>query len=281
MKERPKTSKKKQSKRKSRWTAATADKHVLYELSVQNVEAEGDFIDQVWKERRGRLARHIREDFCGTAAASAEWIKRRPDNTAIGVDIDPKVLAWSRSRLPERLTPEQRTRLTLKQADVLTVQTAPVETVLAMNFSYYLFKVRADLLRYFSRVHSSLVDGGIFILDAYGGSDAFVELEEARKVSGFTYIWDQHYYNPITGDVVNYIHYKFRDGTQMNKAFRYEWRLWTLPELREVLTEAGFGTVTVYWEGTDEETGDGNDEFTPTTKGDADPGWIAYLVAER
>ena len=114
-----------------------------------------------------------------------------------------------------------------------------------------------------------------------GGSDAFVELEEARKVSGFTYIWDQHYYNPITGDVVNYIHYKFRDGTQMNKAFRYEWRLWTLPELREVLTEAGFGTVTVYWEGTDEETGDGNDEFTATTKGDADPGWIAYLVAER
>ncbi len=120
----------------------------------------------------------------------------------------------------------------------------------------------------------------MFLIDAYGGSDSFVEMQERRKVSGFTYVWDQHSYNPITGDVVNYIHYEFPDGTRMKKAFAYEWRLWTLPEIQEVLYEAGFSKVTVYWEGTDED-GEGNDEFDPSTVGEACPGWIAYLAAEK
>jgi SAM-dependent methyltransferase len=275
------TKTKKKKKRRAKRTAATSDKHELYELSVQNVEAEGDFLDQVWKERRRRIAHHIREDFCGTAAASTDWVKRRKDNTAVGVDIDPKVLSWARAKLPERLTAEQQKRLTLKQADVLEVRTHKVDSVLAMNFSYYLFKTRQELGRYFKRAYGALVDDGLFILDVYGGSDAFVEMEEKRRVDGFTYIWDQNSYNPISGDVVNYIHYRFPDGTEMRKAFRYEWRLWTLPELRELLAEAGFGKVTVYWEGTDPKTGEGNDEFRPTQRGEACPGWIAYLVAER
>ncbi|MHC4427909.1 MAG: class I SAM-dependent methyltransferase [Planctomycetota bacterium] len=275
------TKTKKKKKRRAKRTAATSDKHELYELSVQNVEAEGDFLDQVWKERRRRIAHHIREDFCGTAAASSDWVKRRKDNTAVGVDIDPKVLAWARAKLPERLTAEQLKRLTLKQADVMEVRTHKVDSVLAMNFSYYLFKTRQELGRYFKKVHGALVDDGLFILDVYGGSDAFVEMEEKRRVDGFTYIWDQNSYNPITGDVVNYIHYRFPDGSELRKAFRYEWRLWTLPELRELLAEAGFGKVTVYWEGTDPKTGEGNDEFRPTQRGEACPGWIAYLVAER
>ena len=69
------TTKKKKKRKKStkpRRTAATSDKHELYELSVQNPEAEIDFIDQVWKDRRKRLAGEIREDFCGTAIASTE-----------------------------------------------------------------------------------------------------------------------------------------------------------------------------------------------------------------
>jgi hypothetical protein len=272
---------KKQEKRRPRRTAATSDRHELYEQSVQNPEAECDFIDLVWKERRRRLARHIREDFCGTAIASVEWVKRRKANTSVAVDVDTDVLAWARARLPDRLDDEQRTRLTLRQADVQTVRTEPVDSVLAMNFSYYLFKTRETLGHYFCRVYGALVDDGIFLLDAYGGSDAFLEVKEKRRVDGFTYIWDQEIYNPITGDAVNHIHYRFRDGSELKKAFTYDWRLWTLPEIQELLRQAGFREVTVYWEGTDEETGEGNDEFTPTSRGEACPGWIAYLVAEK
>lgn len=268
------------SRKRLQLTAATSDKHDLYEQSVQDTEAECDFIDQVWKERRKRLATHVREDFCGTAATSCEWIKRRDGNTAIGVDNDPGVLSCANERIPNRLDEEQIKRLKILEADVLTVKTKKVESVLAMNFSYYLFKTRDLLGKYFKRVRTSLVDDGIFILDAYGGSDSFVELEEDRKVKGFTYVWDQNSYDPITGDVTNYIHFRFPDGSAMNKAFEYHWRLWTLPELTELLEEAGFNSVTIYWEGNDED-GDGNGEFKPATVGEACEGWIAYIVAEK
>ncbi len=273
--------KKQQQKGRHRRTAATSDKHELYEKSVQNPEGEAEFIDQVWKERRRRLARHIREDFCGTAVASVEWVKLRKTNTAIAVDIDPEVLNWGRERLGQRLDDEQRTRLTLRQADVLKVRTDPVDTVMAMNFSYYLFKTRETLGHYFKRVYRALTDDGIFLLDAYGGSDSFLELQEKRRVEGFTYIWDQAVYNPITGEAINHIHYRFPDGSEIKKAFTYDWRLWTLPEIQELLREAGFREVNVYWEGTDEETGQGNDEFKPARRGEACQGWIAYIAAEK
>ncbi len=269
------------ARRRGPRTARNSDILELYEISVQSPEVECEFIDQVWRQRRRRLAHHVREDFCGTAIASVEWIRWRDTNTAIGVDIDPKVLAWAKSRLPQRLTPEQQKRLTLLRSDVLTARTRRVDCVLAMNFSYYLLKTRDELRRYFKRVRQGLVDDGLFLLDAYGGSEAFVEMEEKRRVGGFTYVWDQHHYNPITGDAINYIHYRFADGSQIRKAFTYEWRVWTLPEIRELLSEAGFRKVTVYWEGIDEKTGQGNDEFRPATEGDACPGWIAYIVAER
>lgn len=267
-------------KPRSRRTASTSDKHELYELSVQGPEAEGDFIDKVWRQRRRRFARSIREDFCGTAIASAEWVKRRRDNTAIGVDLDQSVLDWATKKLEDRLDPEQRDRLTLRRADVRTVRTPPVDCILAMNFSYYIFKTRQGLGQYFKQAHRGLAAGGMFLIDAYGGSDSFLEMQERRKVSGFTYVWDQHSYDPITGDAVNYIHYEFPDGSRLNKAFAYEWRLWTLPEIQELLYEAGFSKVTVYWEGTGDD-GEGNDEFDPSTVGEACPGWIAYLAAEK
>ncbi|MCP4950671.1 MAG: class I SAM-dependent methyltransferase, partial [Proteobacteria bacterium] len=61
----------------------------------------------------------------------------------------------------------------------------------------------------------------------------------------------------------------------------YEWRLWTLPELRELLAEAGYKRVSVHWEGTDPKTQEGNGEFTATEIGEADAAFICYLTAEK
>lgn len=266
-------------KRRKRRTAATVDKYEVYELSVQEPAADCDFIDQVWKELRGRRCRHIREDFCGTAINSIEWVRRDPSHTAVAIDLDPEVLAVARRRVARRLRAEQRHRLQLLEGDVQEVSTLPVDSVMAFNFSYFIFKTRARMKRYFKAARRALVEDGLFLLDAYGGSDAFLEVKETREVEDFTYVWDQHHYNPVTGDAINYIHFRFRDGTRLQRAFTYEWRLWTLPELRELLKEAGFRQVHVYWEGTDEE-GEGNGEFTVTTSGEACRGWIAYLVAE-
>lgn len=156
-----------------------------------------------------------------------------------------------------------------------------MDTIVACNFSYFVFRTRAQLRRYFRACHAALVDDGMLLLDAYGGSDAFREIREKREEKAFTYVWDQHYYNPLTGHVINHIHFRFRDGTRLDRAFTYEWRLWTLPEITELLREAGFREVTVYWEGTVSKTGEGNGEFTVTKRGEACEGWIAYLAAEK
>jgi hypothetical protein len=160
------------------------------------------------------------------------------------------------------------------------VEADPVECILAMNFSYYGFKDRKTLKEYFSAVHRDLTDDGIFLLDAYGGSDSFLEMDEERDFDGFTYIWDQRHVNPINGDVVNYIHFEFPNGSKLQRAFTYEWRFWTLPEIQDVLIEAGFSSVVVYWEGTDED-GDGNGVWAIDERGEACAGWVAYIAAVK
>ncbi|MBL9118855.1 MAG: class I SAM-dependent methyltransferase [Phycisphaerae bacterium] len=268
-------------KRRAWRTAATSDRHELYELAVQNVEFEVDFIDRVWRTHRGRLASTLREDFCGTFAASVEWVARRSSNIAVAIDLDASVLAWGRKHNLPKLAEEDYERLDIRKEDVMRDRIEKVDCVVAMNFSYYIFKRREELMKYFRSVYASLVKDGLFVIDAYGGSDSFREIEEERHLDGFTYVWDQNHYNPVTGDVINHIHFRFPDGSEMRKAFTYEWRLWTLPELQESLVEAGFRKATVYWEGTNLKTGEGNGRFRPSTRGEACEGWIAYIVAER
>ena len=260
--------------------ADEADRHHLYQESVQDTEAEIDFVEETWRELRDRPAELLREDFCGTVNTACEWVRRDPRHYAIGIDWDPEVLEWGRLNNLEQLDDDQFSRITLLQENVLVAQTEPADMVLAMNFSYFLFLERADLLEYFCAVHDSLVDDGIFFLDAYGGYDAPKEIEEERECDGFTYIWDQASFNPIDSRMTCHIHFEFPDKSRLERAFSYDWRLWTLPEIRELLSEAGFADITVYWEGTDEESNEGDGVFKPAETGDADPGWICYIVAE-
>ncbi len=232
------TTKRKRKKGSENWrTAKGSDIHELYELSVQDPEGEIGTIDRIWQDQRGRKATSMREDFCGTAAVAREWVKKRDNNTAIGVDLSTDVLDYCRNKIESDLDDKQAARLELIECDVVTAKTDPVETILAFNFSYFLFKKRKQLIDYFKSVRDQLTEDGLFILDAYGGSDSFLEMEEDRDLDGFTYVWDQHHYDPVTGDVVNHIHFKFPDGTKIMKAFTYEWRLWTLPEIQEMLLE--------------------------------------------
>jgi SAM-dependent methyltransferase len=263
--------------------AARADRHVLYERSVQSVEPECDFIRSTFKALRGREPRVLREDFCGTAAISCHWVSRSRANRAIGVDLDPEVLAWAREHRLPKLSAGERGRLHLVEGNVLAAagdgSGGLVDAVGAFNFSYWVFKTRALMRRYFRGVRRSLARDGVFFLDAFGGYDAYRVMRETTNHRGFTYVWDQAHYSPVTGDLRCHIHFRFPDGSKLQQAFTYEWRLWSLPEIRELLAEAGFRRSTVYWEGT-AANGRGNGEFSAEAVGEADAGWVAYIVAE-
>ena len=66
----------------------------------------------------------------------------------------------------------------------------------------------------------------------------------------------------------------------IERAFTYDWRLWTLPELRELLTEAGFSQVHIYWE-TDDKDGQPSGKYRRATVGKPDLAWLCYIVAVK
>lgn len=266
--------------KKTKTSAQKADPHALYEVSVQCVEAEIDFVDATFERLRGRKAIVLREDFCGTASTSCEWVRRRAGNCAIGFDTDPEVLEWGSKNNVAKLG-DSAHRITLYEQDVLNARHAPVDTVLAMNFSYWLFKERAALRQYFRRVHDSLVADGIFFLDCYGGYDASREMRERTQHERFTYVWDQASFNPTNSHMCCHIHFHFDDGSKLNKAFTYDWRLWTLPEITELLEEAGFSSARAWWQGWDDKEEEGDGEYEPVEDADADAAWVCYVVAQK
>jgi SAM-dependent methyltransferase len=254
--------------------------HDLYEEAVQAVDVEVEFLDATFRSLRGRKPISFREDFCGTASAACEWVRSSQDRFAIGVDNDPDVLDWGRRHRVSRLPEVDRARLRLLEDDVRTVRTDRVDLIGAFNFSYFMFKTRDELRRYFASCREALNDDGVLFIDAFGGPEAISVQKEKTKYDYFTYIWDQAEFNPVNSNIVCHIHFKFPDGSKIKRAFTYDWRMWTLPELRELLLEAGFSTARVYWEGEDED-GEGNGEFTETEIATPDMAWVCYVIAEK
>ncbi len=206
-------------------------------------------------------------------------MQHRPDNIAIGVDLDAPTLRWGREHNVAALDDEEKSRVRLIRGNVLEVKRPRVDVIAALNFSYNIFKTRDTLREYFRAARQSLAPGGIFIADMFGGWEAQKPMKERTRYSGFTYVWDQTKYDPVTNFGEYNIHFEFHDGGGIRRAFTYDWRLWTIPEGRGLLYEAGFDRVDVYWEDIDRSTGFGNSRFRKITTAKNSEGWIAFLVA--
>ncbi len=255
------------------------ERHWLYQESVQSPDIHFGFFDRVYRARNGRLPRVLKEDFCGTALLASEWVEHRKDNAAIGVDLDTETLQWGRRNNVERLDEDQRKRIVLRRDNVLRVTRPKVDLVVALNFSYFIFHTREALLEYFVAAKRSLGPGGVFIGDIFGGWEAQKPMTERTRYAGFTYVWDQSAFDPVANHGEYNIHFEFHDGGGIRRAFTYHWRLWSMPEIRELLAEAGFGHVEFYWEDIDRRTGFGNSRFRRVERAKNSEGWIAFFVA--
>ncbi len=268
------------SKRNKLAQSKKADIHELYEKSVQNVEHEVEFMQQTYMNIKGKRAYIYREDFCGTALSSYKWIKQGENFEAIAVDNDHSVLDWSIKNRLNGLNINELKRISIIESDVNQVSAKKSDILAAFNFSYFTFKTRKELGTYFKNTYDSLKDDGLLFLDLFGGSEAYQELEERTEQQGFTYVWKQNNFYPITSFLDCSISFEFPDGTTILNAFTYQWRLWTAPEIKELLLESGYKKIMFFWEDEDEE-GEGNGEFYQEGKGEADLSWIAYVVAEK
>lgn len=256
------------------------DKYDLYLKSVQSPENDAEFLLKVYRELKGRSPKIFREDFCGTFVLSSEWIKLNRKHISHSVDIDPEPLQYGKTKYFQHMTPDQQSRMHIHEKSVLDKDLPKADVSVAMNFSYFIFKKREMMKAYFANSYRALQEGGIHVIDLFGGSLCQEENEEQTKHKNFTYYWDQASFDPVSNEAKFYIHFKVKGQSKTEKVFSYDWRMWTIPELRDLLLEVGFKKTHVYWEGTTKK-GEGDGNFTRTEKGEECQSWIAYIVSEK
>ncbi|MEW6268651.1 MAG: class I SAM-dependent methyltransferase [Thermodesulfobacteriota bacterium] len=268
--------------------AERADPFLLYERSVQRPDDDVAFFAETFRRLRGREAKVLREDFCGTAKLSLAWCDGAPGRRAVGVDLDAATLEWARRHNVAPHARRLRGRLELVQGDVVEVRTRTADVICAMNFSFCVFKERAQLARYLAAARDGLAADGLLFLELYGGTGAIEPVKEERDCGGFTYVWEQKRYDPITNDTLCHIHFEFPDGSRLERAFTYDWRLWTIPELRDLLLEAGFSRVRVFWAALDEDEANadddmvyGNGDYVEVSEAEQQYSWLVYVVGEK
>lgn len=260
----------------------TPSKYALYEAAVQDPASEMSQLASIYRRHRRKEARLLREDFCGSFANSAEWVRRNSENKAIAVDQDPSPLAYGFENHYNRLRGDQQKRLEVFQENVFHVRKPKVDLLAALNFSYSVIKEETQLLRYFQNAFRSLKPDGVFVLDLMGGSElmeANEEIEEKKFTDGksFTYSWDQISFDIVSHQAEFYIHFKLKKGPALRRAFHYDWRLWTIPEVRVLMSRAGFRKTVVYCEGTTR-NGEGNGLFKPKEREEGCEVWVIYVV---
>ncbi|MGQ0628344.1 MAG: class I SAM-dependent methyltransferase [Phycisphaerales bacterium] len=226
-------------------TESPLDRFDLYERCVQS---PADVVALILSAHGG-APRVLGEDFSGSAAVSREWTASHADRSAVACDLDPAAIMLA-ARHP---------RVTAILGDVTTdpqVATSRVDAIFVGNFSVGYLHTRAALIGYLQRTRTRLSPGGVFVMDTYGGVDAFrpgalerrFPIEDGREIRS---TFERIRGDQATGMVHNALHFRVFKGAEVvaefTSAFIYHWRLWSVPELADALDETGFDPPTLHW----------------------------------
>ncbi|EES01784.1 uncharacterized protein LOC8058944 [Sorghum bicolor] len=162
------------------------------------------------------------------------------------------------------------------------------DIICAFNYSCCCLHSRKDLVLYFRHVCSALSKrGGIFVMDVYGGTSSERKLRLQRKFPSFTYFWEQDEFDIISRQTRISLHFQAGKKQMLKHAFTYHWRLWSIPEIKDCLEEAGFKSVHIWIREMPNTQSSGNtkeynanrdvkyEESQRFNQGDA---WNAYIV---
>jgi hypothetical protein len=253
-------------------------KYKLYEHTVQSPNWQVDYLPQFHTWLVGKKPQRFREDFCGSGKISCEWVKRSPKNSALGLDIDGECLQYANDINRAELKPSEKKRVQFIKQNVLKPTQQKFDMIGAFNFSFFVFHERKEMLKYFKAARLSLAAKGTIFLELAGGVGFQEQNSEVKtmKIAGIgkvDQIWEQHQYDPITQVSDFSIHFKLPNGSVINDAFNYHWRMWQIRDLQEVLLDAGFKKTVVLWEQ------DG--EYLPVENAELTESWVAYVIGVK
>lgn len=257
-------------------------KFSLYQQSVQSPKGDISYLQKFFLMYvGGRAPLHLQEDFCGTALLSVEWLHGDARRTAVGLDLDVDALNWCLENNVNRIGADVCPRISLLHGNVLQplesklvnfnadeiiqkmkledndvdsvadtkslkdIQLPARDIVCAFNYSCCCLHSRKELIIYFKHALSALSrKGGIFVMDLYGGTSSEGVLRLQRRFPNFTYVWEQAEFDIIQRKTRISLHYNLhKQKRKIRNAFSYSWRLWSLPEVKDCLEEAGFRSV--------------------------------------
>ncbi len=267
----------------------------LYRLSVQHPLAEVAFIDRLWAhyhpdDADGPLL--LREDFAGTCAVAAAWVRSDPDRQAMAIELDAPTAAWAESRWAG--CPRCDEDLHLVQADVMDVAEPATHVTVALNFSTLIYHDEASLCAYLTHAHDALEPGGLLILDLFGCDPGLTTTRQSRTVTPeddaeptecgpFAYTWEQRAYEPISRRIDCRIHFAIADGSRLADAFVYDWTLWPMQTVLGLLRQAGFCLAEAWGPDTTDRADDGTPSggFSVLADEPAGVDWVVYLVGVK
>jgi len=242
----------------------------LYELAAQSPVAEAKFLRAV----HGAAPEILAEDFAGPAGIARAWVALDQNLRAVCTDVDPEPLEHARARAERDLHGDAAARLAFSMCDVLEAK-GRADIVASLNFAVGELHTRAALLTYLRHVLMRLHPRGIFVCDTYAGPDALVPGRFDQKIDTdhgtITYTWRQVETDPLTHRVRNAMDFRLPDGSRMTDAFTYDWRLWSIPELRDACREAGFKRTQVFTALAHAHTEDGDPIVVPALDDAPDP----------
>ncbi|KAM3333894.1 hypothetical protein ACQJBY_028765 [Aegilops geniculata] len=121
------------------------------------------------------------------------------------------------------------------------------DIICAFNYSCCCLHKRKDLVLYFRHAFNALSKrGGIFVMDVYGGTSSECKLRLQRRFPSFTYFWEQEEFDILTRETRISLHFQVGKKQMIRHAFTYHWRLWSIPEIKDCLEEAGFKSIHVW-----------------------------------
>jgi SAM-dependent methyltransferase len=276
----------------------------LYRWAVQDPETHAIVLSVMYERLRpGLQPAVLREDFAGTSAESVAWVLLQPGRRAIAVDLDAATLEWARGRAV-RLIGALASKIAFVRGDSRSVAPPAVpaaDIIAVLNYSVFYLHEPAELLAYLRHALSVLAPDGILVLNLCGGPDAERQgitrrhvapnprLSTEARIPHFEYQWEVRRFDRRTRRLDGRIHFSVPHPDdpartrELRGAFRYDWRMWSVPELMEACREAGFTGVQVWRHTYDASKGDAG-VFLGSVEPDSLPEtgkWIAYIVACR
>lgn len=266
-----------------------------YRWATQDPPAQAAVLAEIHRRvRGGSEARLLREDFAGNGADAVAWVAGGSGRRALTVDADAVTVAHGQQRAL-RLLGRRARCIDWHVADVHAVAPPMVQRadlMSVLNFSIGYLHTRTALRRYLEHARRALDEHGVLVLNTFGGPDALAAHTDRHAVvpgpdstlAPFDYLWETRRFDACSARIDCRIHFEWPDAAvpggvrRVDDAFRYDWRLWTLPELTEALREAGFSRAQV-WRHTAREGRNGPRVFLGPVRSLRNRRiWVAYVV---